>query len=131
MTWKFYKYVSTELIPQIEDLVKEWEKVHQEDPENVRASSLVFCDFFSRRECPHLWRGEKPKNYSNDLSVNALERQGLGASFELYTGTISRVFSSLRLIKTIAFRIFFSEKSSHTRVFCDFFFQNNCPQMGA
>ena len=38
----------------------------------------------------------------NTLPVNTLERQSLGASFELYTGTISRMITSLRLIKIIA-----------------------------
>ena len=40
------------------------------------SSSFKFCDFFSRRE------------FLNNLNMNALERQGLGAYFEPYADTI-------------------------------------------
>ena len=84
------------------------------------SSTLVLCSFFLE-ESVHNYARRETKNCSNDLSVNVLERQGLGASFELYTGTISRVITSLSLIKIITFPFFFSEKSSHTLLILWFF----------
>ena len=68
----------------------------------------IMCFFFE--EGVHNWARRETKNYSNDLNVNALERQYLGASFELHTGPISQVITSLCLITIIAFQIFFLKK---------------------
>ena len=66
----------------------------------------IMC-FFFLEESVHNCARRETKNISNDLSVNPLELQDFGASFELYTGIISRVITSLRLIKIIAYRIVF------------------------
>ena len=75
---------------------------------------------FFLEESVHNYARRETKNCSNDLSVNVLERQGLGASFELYTVTISQVITSLSLIKIIAFPFFFWKKFAYTLNFVIF-----------
>ena len=76
--------------------------------------------FFLERNFHNRVRRET-KNCFCDLSVDALERQGLDASFDLYTGITNWVIIALRWIEMIPHPVFFSEKSSHTRKFCVFF----------
>ena len=61
------------------------------------------------------------KNCLKDLRVNALERQCLGASFELYLSTISLVITSLQWIKMIAYQAFFLKKVRIRAFFVIFF----------
>ena len=47
----------------------------------------------------HKWERRESGSCSNDTNENALERGGLGASFELYDGSTSRLRTVLNSFK--------------------------------
>ena len=65
---------------------------------------VAFCDFLETNV--HKRERRESDSCSNDTNDNALEKRGLGASFEPQDGSSSRLATLQSLIKMILFVIF-------------------------